>query len=124
MAAAWLGIYALSFATGLAVGVLTCLAWGGGTSAVAYWVRVFFGSLTAGIIAGGGALGGGGSPTLTDAGLQLTITKGTLMAAALVCLLAMCKDLQTYLKMPTRPNGPPPAPTPAPPVPPPGGGPR
>src|SRR3990170_991585 len=82
MDAAWLGIYALSFATGLAVGVLACLAWRGGTSAVAYWVRVFFGSLTAGIIAGGGALGGGGSPPLTDARPQLPPTKGTLMAPA------------------------------------------
>src|SRR3972149_490969 len=112
MDAAWLRIYALSLATGLAVGGLACLAWRGGPAGAAPRVRVFVGSLPAGIIAGGGALGVGGSPTLTDAGLQLTITKGTLMAAALVCLLAMCKDLQTYLKMPTRPNGPPPAPTP------------
>src|SRR3989304_141051 len=77
MDAAWLGIYALSFATGLAVGGLACLAWRGGTSAVAYWVRVFFGSLTAGIIAGGGALGVGGSPKLTRAGPHPTPTKGT-----------------------------------------------
>lgn len=100
--------YLVGFGTGAITGVLACLAWRGGASAVAYWLRVFFGSLTAGIIAGGGALGIGGAPVIQDGALQLTITKGTLLVAGLVALLAMAKDMQTYLRVPPpRDNGPP-----------------
>lgn len=102
MVTAWTPVTVLVLlAAVLVAGLLAMVAWRTGWQATAYWLRVTLGAADAGLISGLGVLlAGGADLDLDEVKMTIEITRGRLAFAGLVGVMAMAKDVYSYIKVP------------------------